>query len=43
MRLTLAVAIEEWVDGLEVSCCCSDVVSGLRRLLKPRCEVVDDM
>jgi hypothetical protein len=43
MRLTVAVAIDVWVFGAEACCCCSEVVSGLRRLLKPRCEVVDDM
>jgi hypothetical protein len=44
MRLTVAVAIEvllvllvEWVF------CCSAAVSGLSRLLKPSCEVEDDM
>jgi hypothetical protein len=42
MRLTLAVAMDVLVFG-EAECCCSAVVSGLSRLLKPSCEVVDDM
>jgi hypothetical protein len=45
MRLTVAVAMEVLLGSVaECSCCCcSEIVSGLRRLLKPSCEVVDDM
>lgn len=43
MRLTVAVAME-LVGGVEDDCCCwSEEVSGLSRLPKPSCEVVDDM
>jgi len=43
MRLTVAVAMDAFAVGVDECCCCSEAVSGLSRLLKPRWEAEDDM